>query len=136
MQRGIPFFMAGVELLKQKYASVLELMQRRNVQLDFLFLEGEKLVLKGAAPNRCVKNQIWNAIKTVDPAFTDIVCDLSLDLSLPAPAVETRKYTVRAGDSLSKIAKQMYGDANQYMRTLRRIGMRSRLRTRCRWGSN
>jgi nucleoid-associated protein YgaU len=32
---------------------------------------------------------------------------------LPAPAV---KYTVRPGDSLSKIAKQFYGNANAYMK--------------------
>lgn len=32
----------------------------------------------------------------------------------PAKAAEARTYTVAAGDSLSKIAKKHYGDANQW----------------------
>ena len=31
-----------------------------------------------------------------------------------APTGATRYYTVKSGDSLSKISKEMYGDANQY----------------------
>ncbi len=34
----------------------------------------------------------------------------------PPPVVEPRRYTVVAGDSLSKIAKRHYGDANQWRR--------------------
>jgi nucleoid-associated protein YgaU len=33
----------------------------------------------------------------------------------PAPEPEADFYTVESGDSLSKIAKQFYGDANKYM---------------------
>jgi nucleoid-associated protein YgaU len=108
--------MANLEQLKQKYASVLALIKRRNVRLDHLHVEGEKLIMKGAASNEEVKNEIWNAIKAVDAAFSDLACDLSVDSSLPPPAAEARTYVVQAGDSLSKIAKEMYGDANQYMR--------------------
>ncbi|HEX8386291.1 MAG TPA: BON domain-containing protein, partial [Rubricoccaceae bacterium] len=32
----------------------------------------------------------------------------------PAAAKPTRYYTIKSGDSLSKIAKEMYGDANAY----------------------
>lgn len=32
----------------------------------------------------------------------------------PAPAAAAKTYTVAAGDSLSKIAKKLYGDANQW----------------------
>jgi len=108
--------MADLEQLKQKYASVLELIQRRNVRLDHLHVQDEKLFLQGAAPNQDVKNEVWNAIKAVDPGFGDLTCDLSIDSSLPAPAPEAQKYTVQSGDSLSKIAKQFYGDASQYMK--------------------
>ena len=45
-----------------------------------------------------------------------------------APSAETT-YTVVAGDSLSKIAKQHYGDANQWRRISRRTRTRSRTRT-------
>jgi LysM repeat protein len=110
--------MANLEQLKQKYASVLDVIKRRNVRLDHLHVEGEKLIMKGAAPNEAVKNEVWNAIKAVDPGYSDLSCDLAIDSSLPAPAAaaETRTYSVQSGDTLSKIAKQFYGDAGQYMK--------------------
>jgi LysM repeat protein len=108
--------MAALEQLKQKYASVLDLVKRRNVRLDHLHVEGEKLVMKGAAPNEAVKNEVWNAIKAVDAGFSDLSADIAIDSSLPAPAAEAQKYSVKSGDTLSKIAKQFYGDAGQYMK--------------------
>lgn len=44
------------------------------------------------------------------PDFSDVQGGSSS--SAPPPA--TRSYTVKAGDSLSKIAKQIYGDANKW----------------------
>jgi nucleoid-associated protein YgaU len=35
-------------------------------------------------------------------------------LTVAAPAQEAKYYTVVSGDTLSKISKQMYGDANKY----------------------
>ena len=32
----------------------------------------------------------------------------------PAPADQSQSYTVQSGDSLSKIAKHVYGDANKW----------------------
>ena len=110
--------MADLEQLKQKYASVLELIKRSNVRLDHLHVEGDKLVMQGAAPNQDVKNEVWNAIKAIDPSFSDLSADISIDSSLPAPAsaAATQTYSARSGDTLSKIAKQFYGDAGQYMK--------------------
>ncbi len=110
--------MADLEQLKQKYASVLELIKGRNVRLDHLHVQDDKLVMQGAAPNQDIKNEVWSAIKAVDPNFSDLTCDISIDSSLPAPAATAagRKYTVKSGDSLSKIAKEFYGDASQYMK--------------------
>ena len=110
--------MASLEQLKQKYASVLELIKRSNVRLDHLHTEGDKLVLKGAAPNQDVKNDVWNAIKAVDASFSDLSAEITIDSSLPAPASAgaAQTYSVKSGDTLSKIAKQFYGDAGQYMK--------------------
>lgn len=108
--------MADLEQLKQKYASVLELIKARSVRLDHLHVQDDKLVMQGAAPNDAIKNDVWTAIKAVDPKYSDLTCEISIDSSLPAPAAAAtaRKYTVKSGDSLSKIAKEFYGDASQY----------------------
>jgi nucleoid-associated protein YgaU len=108
--------MADLEQLKQKYSNVLDLIARRNVRLDHLHVQGDKLVMQGAAPNEEIKNEVWNAIKAIDPAYSDLSCEISVDSSLPAPAPEAKTYTVQAGDSLSKLAQQFYGDASQYKR--------------------
>ena len=107
-----------LEELKQKYASALEAVQKNNVRLDHLHVQDGKLFMQGAAPNEDCKNRVWDAIKGVDSTYSDLTCDLSIDSSLPAPAEASasQKYTVQAGDSLSKIARQFYGDASAYMK--------------------
>ena len=111
--------MDRLEELKQKYASVLDLIKRSNVRLDHLHVQDNKLFMQGAAPNDDIKNRVWDQIKAVDPSYADLTCEISIDSSLPAPAeaaAAAQTYTVRPGDSLSKIAKQFYGDAGEYMR--------------------
>jgi hypothetical protein len=115
-----------LEQLKQKYARALDAVQKNNVRLDHLHVQDGKLFMQGAAPNEAAKNRVWDAIKQVDPTYTDVTCDISIDSSLPAPAEASaasgqaasggQRYTVKPGDSLSKIAKQFYGDANAYMK--------------------
>src|SRR5271165_5417414 len=100
---------------KQKYASVLDFIKNNNVRLDHLHVQDDKLVMQGAAPNDAIKNQVWDAIKKVDPSFSDLSADISVDSSLPAP-VATKAYTVKGGDTLSKIAQQFYGSAGEYMK--------------------
>jgi len=49
-----------------------------------------------------------------------LVADITFDSSLPQPAAAATKgnggqrYTVKPGDSLSKIAQQFYGKASEY----------------------
>jgi len=103
--------MANLEQLKAKYGKAIDLGKSRGVSWKNVHLEGEKLLVRGAAPNQEVKNEVWNAIKAIDPKYADLTVDLSIDASLPAPA---RTYTVVSGDSLSKIAKAFYGDVKLY----------------------
>ncbi|BDH45332.1 peptidoglycan-binding protein LysM [Salmonella enterica subsp. enterica serovar Choleraesuis] len=42
------------------------------------------------------------------------IADVEDDVTASAAGTESRIYTVKSGDTLSGIAKQMYGDANQY----------------------
>jgi nucleoid-associated protein YgaU len=104
------------EELKNKYASVLAVVQSRGVSLSHLHVQDDKLVMQGAAPNQDIVNEVWYQIKAVDPSYGDLSADITVDSSLPQPAPAAQKYTVVAGDSLSKIAKQFYGDGNKYMK--------------------
>jgi hypothetical protein len=103
--------MANLEQLKGKYQSVIDLGKARGVSWKNVHLENEKLLIRGAAPSDGVKNEVWNAIKAIDPKYSDLTADITIDTSLPAPA---QIYEVVSGDSLSKIAKRFYGDAAKY----------------------
>jgi LysM repeat protein len=111
--------MATVDDFRQKYAPVFALMEKGGVRLDHLNMDGDKLVMTGAAASEDLRNQVWNAIKAVDATYSDLECDIQVDTSLPAPppdAPTAQTYTVVGGDSLSKIAKHFYGDASQYQK--------------------
>lgn len=113
--------MANLEQLKAKYQSVIDLGKTRGVSWKNVHVENEKLLIRGAAPNDSIKNELWSAIKAIDPQFADLTADITIDSSLPVPAAapaakEPRVYEVVAGDSLSKIAKRFYGDASKYPR--------------------
>ncbi len=116
--------MPTLDELKEKYASVLDLVKQRNVRLDHLHVQDDKLFMQGAAPNDAVKNQIWDAIKEVDASYSDLTCDLSIDSSLPAPAddapaaPEATAYTVQAGGSLWKISQHFYGAGNLFKKII------------------
>lgn len=110
--------MADLEQLKKKYDSVLQLIPKRGVRLAHLHLQDGKLFLQGAAPSEEEKNRIWNQIKAVDPTYSDLACDLTIDPSLPQPAPEETIYTVAAGDSLWKISAHFYGNGAHYKRII------------------
>lgn len=107
------------EELKQKYASVLAAVRQQGVRLAHLHVQDNKLFMEGAAPSAAIKNALWNQIKAINPAYDDITVNVTVDPSLPQPAPSggpSQTYTVQAGDSLSRIAKQFYGNADEYMR--------------------
>ena len=103
------------EELKRKYESALKVLERSGFRMHNLHVQDNKLFLKASAGTQGLKNLVWGEIKSVDPTYADLTCDIAVDPSL-APPPETRTYKVQPGDSLSKISKQVYGDANKYMR--------------------
>ncbi len=117
--------------LKQKYQPALNLMQQLQVQVQNVNMEGSRLLVRGVAPSAEVKNRIWDQIKLIDATFSDLVCDLSVSEQQRQPAAQQapgtmtagasvgggqnqRRYTVKPGDTLSKISREFYGDPNQY----------------------
>ncbi len=71
-----------------------------------------KLYFHGTVQYEDQANKIWDAIKTVPSWRTDIVADIK---HVHAGAEPGLTYTVKAGDTLSKIAKELLGNANAYM---------------------
>jgi len=109
--------MADLEQLKHKYQSVLDTLPQWNVELTNLHIQDGKLFIGAIAGSEEVKNRVWNQIKAVDSGYPDLIADIRIDPSrAPAPAPAVRTYTVAPGDTLSKISKQFYGSAGQYMR--------------------
>lgn len=111
------------EQLKQKYQAVLNFIPQAGIQLQNLHMEGGKLFVRGVAPSEEAKNRLWDQIKLVDPAYSDFTADITVSEQRTQTAgaavsggQSQRMYTVQAGDSLSKISRQFYGNANQYMK--------------------
>jgi nucleoid-associated protein YgaU len=80
-----------------------------------------KLYFKGTVATEAEKNEIWNAIKTIPTWQKDIIADIQVTggpaaAAAPAAAPAAKTYTVKAGDTLSAIAKAHLGNASSYMK--------------------
>ena len=102
--------------LRAKYDHAIQTAKR--LRFDGAALqEGNKLNFRGTVGSEDEKNQIWTAIKTVPDWQTDINADIKVVArAQSSEAITERTYTVKAGDTLSKIAKELLGDANAYMK--------------------
>ncbi len=103
--------MADLDALKQKYAPVIEAIQRfvpYGATLQQVSLDGDRLLLKATVPSTVVANRIWDHIKKVDPTYSD------LEHQIATTGGETQPYTIKSGDTLSAISLLFYGNANKY----------------------
>src|SRR5512145_2347183 len=109
--------------LRDKYAHAI---QTAKGKFDGSAEEREgKLHWKGTVKSESEANEIWNAIKTNPEWRSEIVADIKV-VGGPAAAAGAgtsaaaatagRTYTVKAGDTLSAIAKEHLGSANAYMK--------------------
>jgi len=96
-----------LQQLKQKYQPVLDAIQKEGAQLQNVNIDGNQLYIKATANSEASKNRIWDAIKAVDANHSDLKHDIEF-------RQVDQTYTVQPGDTLSKISKQYYGDANKY----------------------
>jgi nucleoid-associated protein YgaU len=101
--------------LKDKYAYAIQTANGFGMQGSTDERDG-KLYIHGTVATQEQANKIWDAIKTIPDWRTEIIADIKATgtPAAQAPAQE-RTYTVKAGDTLSKIAKEAIGNANAYM---------------------
>ena len=103
--------------LREKYTHAIQ--TAKNLRFDGSAQERDgKLHFTGTVNSEAEKNSIWDAIKTVQDWRTDIVADIKVapKPGVAAPVTSMKTYTVKAGDTLSKISREFLGDANDYMR--------------------
>ena len=109
--------------LKGKYQSVLNMADQQHIQFQNLHVQDNKLYIRGIAPSDDAKNKFWDQIKLVNPNADDVTAEISVDASRAMGAAAGggqapggQSYEIKGGDTLSKISKQFYGNANEYMR--------------------
>ena len=114
------------EQLKQKYQPALNAVSQQQVRLQNVNMQGDKLFIRGEAPSQEAKNKVWDAIKLIDASYSDLIADITVNES-QAQKTQTagasiggqqarRTYTVKSGDTLSKISKEVYGASQSYMK--------------------
>jgi nucleoid-associated protein YgaU len=95
--------------LRQKYADLTKVANDLGI-VNFLIAEqGDKLQLTGTAAYQLAKDELWNAIKRHTGWQDEIEADIKV-----ANTDLHGQYTVKGGDSLSRIAKYIYGDASAF----------------------
>ena len=118
--------------LREKYQQVINVVQQTKMQNTSIEEQNGKLVIKGNVETVPEKNRIWDAIKTVPGWENELIADIRVSETgkavwntmqeqakntsgSGASAGGASTYTVKSGDTLSKIAKAHLGDANAYM---------------------
>ena len=101
--------------LREKYNHAIQM--AKGFRMDGSAEERDgKLYFKGTVGSQADANKIWDAIKTVPDWSQEVVADIKAIAAPVSKAVdETHTYTVKSGDTLSKIAREFLGDANSYM---------------------
>lgn len=112
--------------LRDKYNAAIQTAKGLRMQGSADERDG-KLYFRGTVNSQDEASKIWDAIKTVPDWRDDIVGDIKVTPGAAAAptggaapqaspaAASPRTYTVKAGDTLSAIAKEQLGDGGSYM---------------------
>lgn len=96
--------------LSDKFASVVAAAQSAGCQITSSEADG-KLVISGTCPTQHDVNQVWDALKEIDPGMSG--GDFALNLTAQRTDI-FGEYEVKSGDTLSGIAKKVTGGKLSY----------------------
>ena len=99
--------------LRDRYAYAVQTAKNLRMQGSAEERDG-KLYFRGTVSTQQEANKIWDAIKTIADWPKDIVADIKATSVIAPGSNGESTYTVKAGDTLSKIAKEKLGDPNAY----------------------
>ena len=103
--------MADFAALQQKYQPVVDTVKEfepYGAKFVGAELVGEQYHLVATVPSKVVENRVWDAIKAVDAQYADLKHEIT------NTGGDDQKYTIVAGDNLSKVSKLFYGTPNKY----------------------
>ncbi|MBN8232267.1 LysM peptidoglycan-binding domain-containing protein [Corallococcus macrosporus] len=95
--------------LQNDYQDVLDVAKSVGAKIETREENG-KLVIKGSVDHAFDRDRMWDQIKAKHPKWNDeIMVMLTVTHAEPYGL-----YTVKSGDTLSKLAKDIYGDMKLY----------------------
>lgn len=95
--------------LKDKYSELIKLGEELKIGDAKIAEEGGKLKIGGTAEYQLQKDKLWDKIKSYSGWESELVADIKV-----AKTDVYGYYTVKSGDSLSKISKDVYDNAGLY----------------------
>ncbi len=104
--------------LKQKYQTVLNVADQERIQFQNLHVQDNKLFIRATAPSEEAKNKFWDQIKLVSANSDDITADIGVSeqqaqaASVGGSSGNAQTYTVKGGDTLSKVSIANYSSLN------------------------
>jgi nucleoid-associated protein YgaU len=103
----------GTDAPEQKAVALTKLIRQLGLQVDDLGInvEGDQVTLTGKVDSQEAREKLVLLVGN-----TEGVGRVDDQLQVARPEPQATFYTVQPGDTLSKIAQQHYGNANQYPR--------------------
>ncbi len=92
--------------LQSKYEKLITAVKQKSSGEPKVVEQDGVLYIDGTVSSETDKNQLWDVYNTIDPDYR--AGDVRLNLEIAEGGADTEEYTVKAGDSLSKIGAK-YG---------------------------
>ena len=92
--------------LQSKYEKLISAVKQRSSGVPKVVEQDGVLYIDGTVSSETDKNELWDVYNTIDPDYR--AGDVRLNLEVAEGATGTEEYTVKSGDSLSKIGAK-YG---------------------------